>query len=571
MRRLRDQLGLLLITLVALSVAACVLVTARILVSDKRDYAVELGSLAAPAAAAALGSYFESLHSQIRLLEASPGRPPGGTLEGVAILERHAGGRRSWSRVLDPELREVPSLGDAAAEAIRRAGDGRAVFPVANAKNPGRAMLVLVARAGAAAYLAWIHPGAVDRQLERAGALPGYLVGADGAVLASNGAARKSALPSGFREAVSGALAQPAAPSLLSWELKGEGIDLQATLAQVPGLSSLAVTTVAPATEMSRLARRVLGAIAPFAVVVALLAISAGLVFAARIARPLEELTRATGRIARGDWKGALPRASSNEVGRLVVAFEHMGRELGVREEELRKAQQELIRSERLAALGKFSAGVAHEVKNPLGSILGYAQLLQRRLQEPEGSPARTYLNNIADETRRASKIITELLTFARQKPPALVEAELAPSVERVLSSLAPEATAAGVSLERAPGDEGARARLDPEQIHQVLLNLVTNAIHAVSTSPTGARRVSLAVVRDGGQVGFRVSDRGCGIAPGDLPKIFEPFFSTKEVGKGTGLGLSICDGIVSQHAGTIAVRSEQGHGSEFTVWLPAA
>lgn len=569
MRRLRDQLGLLLIVLVALSVAACVLVTARILVSDKRDYAVELASLAAPAAAAALGSYFESLHSQIRLFDASPGRLPSGTLEGVAILERHAGGKRTWVKVLDSSLPETPSLGDAAAEAIARTGDGRAVFQVARARNPGNAMLVLVARAGAAAYLAWIHRRAVDRHLERMGALPGYVLGADGAVLASNSAARKSELPRGLSEAASRALAHPAAPTLLSWELESRGLDLQVALARVPGLSGMAVTTIAPATEISRLARRVLGAIAPFATAVAALAIAAGLTFAARIVRPIEELTRATGRIARGDWQGALPRASSNEVGRLVMAFERMGRELAAREEELRKAQQELISSERLAALGKFSAGVAHEVKNPLGSILGYTQLLQRRVQEPDGSVVRTYLTNIADETRRASKIITDLLMFARQKPPVLVEADLAPAVERALDALATEAAAAGVSLERAPGEEGARARLDAEQMHQVLLNLVTNAIHAVSAGPSGAKRVSLAIVRAEGQVGFRVSDTGCGIAAADLPKIFEPFFSMKEVGKGTGLGLSICDGIVSQHRGRIAVRSEPGRGSEFIVWLP--
>ncbi|MEK7689765.1 MAG: ATP-binding protein, partial [Bdellovibrionota bacterium] len=344
-----------------------------------------------------------------------------------------------------------------------------------------------------------------------------------------------------------------------------------AALAPIPGVRGALVLVHVPATEVLALATQALRGSLPFVVGVAFFAVFLGFAFSRQIVRPIEELTDATARIAEGNWAVHLQDTSvqrRDELGTLVAAFQKMGVELASREMALKKASEELLRSEKLATLGQFSAGVAHEVKNPLNVILGYAQLIQMKNSWNEESAK--YLGFIMDETRRASRIITELLTFARQKAPILEKMPARALVDRALELIGPQAERAGVRLSAEIMDPDVQVEADRDQIYQVLLNLVTNSIQALEegTEPR-EKQVRITLRRQDARVAIEVRDTGPGIPPENLSRLFEPFFSTKGVGKGTGLGLSLCHGIVEQHRGRIEVESELGVGTVFRVLLP--
>jgi signal transduction histidine kinase len=236
--------------------------------------------------------------------------------------------------------------------------------------------------------------------------------------------------------------------------------------------------------------------------------------------------------------------------------------------EELRRAHQELReniegmkRAERLYALGQLSAGLAHEIRNPLASIEGAAAVVQRERESEERR--REFLDIIQKESRRLNQLLTSFLSFARPSPPDLKTVE----IDGLLDSVIVLAQHAGESRRRdlkkdiQPGL--ARLECDPEQLKQVLLNLVMNAIQA---TPQGGT-VLLAAQGDGNKVTIDVHDQGCGISKDCLDRIFDPFFTTKETG--TGLGLSLAHQIVSQHGGTLTVARNSADGVTMRVSLP--
>ncbi len=237
---------------------------------------------------------------------------------------------------------------------------------------------------------------------------------------------------------------------------------------------------------------------------------------------------------------------------------------------ELQEAQQQLVQSEKLAALGRFAAGVAHEVKNPLAIILGGVDLLRSEVANPTDD-AKTSFELIERSVHRADTIVRDLLKFAR---PSTLQKERVKPEELVNGTLALLAYS-GALKEIEAATQFAHGRLeldvDKNQIQQVLLNLFMNAVDAMRA---GGRLVvsTAAEASDGRQhCVIEVADTGEGIAPENLRKLFEPFFTTKRDRKGTGLGLSISKTIVESHAGRVAVRSELGKGTVFTVVLPAA
>jgi two-component system NtrC family sensor kinase len=235
--------------------------------------------------------------------------------------------------------------------------------------------------------------------------------------------------------------------------------------------------------------------------------------------------------------------------------------------EELKKSQDIIRRADRLSALGTLAAGIAHEVRNPLVSIQTFFQLAPDRLHDEEFFT--TFLSMTANEVKRISDLITELLSFARSPTRQLGPVNLNDAVERVATLLEPEARKHHLKLLREFSDPILFVLADADQIKQVLINLILNAIQA--TQPGGVITLSTRAVRRSdtpfGQ--FEVRDTGAGMPPERLDHIFDPFFTTKD--KGTGLGLSIAHQIVMEHGGFISVDSQEGRGTGFFVDLPAA
>ena len=233
--------------------------------------------------------------------------------------------------------------------------------------------------------------------------------------------------------------------------------------------------------------------------------------------------------------------------------------------EQLKATQAQLIQVAKLAAVGELAAGVAHEINNPLTSVLGYAEWLIENV--PADSPFRGDLETIAKQARRTRDIVRNLLDFARQSKAQQQPTDINQVVQQTLDLIRQHVEKSQVVIEEEYAPHLAPLSLDGGQIKQVFLNLVTNAIQAM---PQGGRlRVNTAQMGD--EVVVAVSDSGMGIPPEALDRIFDPFFTTKPVGQGTGLGLSVSLGIVREHSGRITVESQLGQGSTFQVWRPAA
>ncbi|MGH7375893.1 MAG: sensor histidine kinase [Candidatus Methylomirabilales bacterium] len=249
--------------------------------------------------------------------------------------------------------------------------------------------------------------------------------------------------------------------------------------------------------------------------------------------------------------------------------------------EELKQSQHLLVRQEKLASLGRLAAGLAHELNNPLSSVAGFAEALQRRAggegvaDQPGATEFQEYLTMIQAEVSRAAAIVRRLLDFARQRAPAFGPIDLQGVVAEAVSFVERQASLANQRITVAPFPEAYEVLGDPQMLQQVFLNLLTNALDAIEGDGEiriAARRQEEAVGRGLGRASVAVSDNGSGISPENLARVFDPFFTTKEVGKGTGLGLAICQSIVEQHGGTIEVQSEGlGKGTVVTVRLPLA
>ncbi|MHC1788078.1 sensor histidine kinase [Solidesulfovibrio sp.] len=240
-------------------------------------------------------------------------------------------------------------------------------------------------------------------------------------------------------------------------------------------------------------------------------------------------------------------------------------------ERELHDLDMRLLQSQKLAAIGELSSGIAHEINNPLAIITQEIDLA-RELFGPGGCPdpgdlgdIRDSLDEISRQVVRCRQITHKLLNFARKMEPVIQEETLERVIEDMALLVEREAKGRGVAIVRAYDASLPPVRTDVPLLRQVILNLLTNALHA---TPQGGS-ITLATRPQNGQVVIEVRDTGCGIPPENLPKIFNPFFTTKEPGKGTGLGLSVSHGIVARLGGTLTAQSTPGHGATFTVALP--
>jgi two-component system NtrC family sensor kinase len=239
--------------------------------------------------------------------------------------------------------------------------------------------------------------------------------------------------------------------------------------------------------------------------------------------------------------------------------------ELAARVLEIEASQEQLLQAGKLAAVGQLVSGVAHELNNPLAIIVGQAQLLSRRLVDPDHVQR---LDRIRASSMRAAKIVRELRTFVSPRPREVTLVDLRDVIARILVLREDALRVSGIALVREIAASVARVRGDASQLEHVLLNLVLNAEQALAGRPEG--RIAVRLHAHEGRVRVAVADTGPGIPADVLPRIFEPFFSTKPVGQGTGLGLSICYSIVQSHGGRLTADSRPGLGATFVVDLPA-
>jgi signal transduction histidine kinase len=299
-----------------------------------------------------------------------------------------------------------------------------------------------------------------------------------------------------------------------------------------------------------------------------LLALSAllSLIWSRRTTKPIEQLSRATRIVAKGEFNIHVERTSQDEIGDLADSFNQMASELNTRETALKEAQSALVHSEKMAAFGQLGAGIAHEVKNPLAGILGFAQLSLRKVKKD--NPLHKNLSIIEKETKRCKTIIENLLKFARQEKLSQDRLEINPIVEDAIAIVEHQLGIHNVKVESELLPDLPPIIGNANQIQQVLMNLLINAQQAMQENP-GLVKVTTARTETK-QVEIRVLDNGPGIPEEIQERLFEPFFTTKSTGEGTGLGLSVTYGIIKDHKGDIRVESEVGKGTIFVITLPA-
>jgi signal transduction histidine kinase len=348
------------------------------------------------------------------------------------------------------------------------------------------------------------------------------------------------------------------------------------------------------------------------------------------LVKPLKDLVRLTQKISEGDFSQTIERTPKdvtfkNEIGQLISSFNRMIERLKENQEsienylnslesankKLKQAQEELIRSEKLASIGRFAAGVAHEVGNPLGAILGYTSILER--EDIHREEAQDYLKRIEKEIERINRILRELLDFSKPSKFEIRDVEVNTVLENTLSLLSHQKTFKNIETQLELEPDLPMIKGDESQLSQVFINILLNAIDAMpnggylkiqtenfvverylgddfqpiypprrkgdpmesdysrlrKSDPFSALFTKF--LKEDRLVKIRISDTGVGIEPDNLERIFDPFFTTKEPDKGTGLGLSVSLSIIESMNGRIRVESEIGKGSAFEIYFPAS
>ena len=335
----------------------------------------------------------------------------------------------------------------------------------------------------------------------------------------------------------------------------------------------------------------IIGALSLGFVIFALLAIN---FFVWRLIHvPLRDLETGARRLSSGNLEQPIPVRSEDEFGELAASFNSMtaalrnsqqelrewGRTLEEKVEkrtrELRVAEAEAARGEKLASVGLLAAGIAHELNNPLTGILTFSHLIREKM--PDGSPDAEDLDLVIRETKRCAAIIRRLLDFAREKTPEKKFADLNQIIEDTVRIVERPANLRDIEITMDLDRDLPPAWVDADLIKQVIMNMLVNAQHAIEEKGSITIRSGRAPVAMSPEPGAKpvpmvelsIIDTGCGIPEKNLKRIFDPFFTSKALGKGTGLGLSVSHGIVSAHGGSIKVESTVAEGSTFRVYLP--
>jgi two-component system NtrC family sensor kinase len=278
-----------------------------------------------------------------------------------------------------------------------------------------------------------------------------------------------------------------------------------------------------------------------------------------KIVRPLRVIESTTWRIAQGDFKPLPVLDTRDETQRVVEAFNRMVAEL-------EKRQDQLVQGKKMSSLGVLTAGIAHQLNNPLNNISTSCQIILEELDDGDKELLRKLLTNVEQEVYRARDIVKGLLEFSRVRDFALKTVPLEEVVNRSVRLISSQVPPGIDVVTEVPGD--LILELDPQRMQEVFLNLLMNAIQAIK-EPPGEVKISARLDIQKREVVITVADTGVGIPQEELDRIFDPFFTTKEVGVGTGLGLSIVYGIIEKHHGRVSVESKLGEGTRFTIRMP--
>lgn len=311
-------------------------------------------------------------------------------------------------------------------------------------------------------------------------------------------------------------------------------------------------------------ARQLLSDLIIVGLIIVFIAAISAVVVSRKFTAPLESLSAGVRKIAKGDFDVKVDISSRDEIGQLADSFNDMASELLERERSLKSAQLALVQSEKMAAVGTLSAGLAHEVKNPLSAVLGYAQLAKRKLSQPD--VIKKHLDIIENETRRCNEIIGNLMQFSRQEKGEFTDVAINEVVEKSVGIVDHQLGLKNVHVNTKLAPDIPEIIGNSNQLQQVLMNLAINAQQAME--PDGGT-VDIATYFDNDNVYISVSDTGPGISEEVVEKIFEPFFTTKAAGEGTGLGLSVTYGIIRDHKGYIRVERADSGGARFVIALP--
>ena len=281
--------------------------------------------------------------------------------------------------------------------------------------------------------------------------------------------------------------------------------------------------------------------------------------------RPLQRITLAAVQVTEGEYGTEVDlRKSNDEIGLLAESFNEMSRKMSSDIEKLRNLNEQLIRTEKLAAMGTLAAGVAHEVNNPLASISSLIQMMQ--LKNDLDEKTRENLKLISTQIQRITRVTRDMMDFARARPAAKSAVDINKIIETSLRLASFDKSFQNLKLNKALDENLPKVFADSDQLQQVFLNLFLNARDAM---PAGGE-IAIKTGQTNGAVQIEISDSGTGIEEKDVKKIFDPFFTTKPTGKGTGLGLAVCYGIITAHGGKIEVFSGESGGTIFSIFLPA-
>ena len=285
--------------------------------------------------------------------------------------------------------------------------------------------------------------------------------------------------------------------------------------------------------------------------------------------KPIGALVTATKKLAGGNLTQQVHlKKAPPEIAALGNAFNSMATSISERDQELRnRATEEIMKSERLAMIGQLAAGVAHEINNPLGSILLLNRLVLNKC--PSGSIMVENTQRIEREVKRCQNIVQGLLEFARKRDPKAKTIDLNTLLDKTIALVENQSMFHNISIVKDYKTDLPPVTVDPSQLQQVFMNIVINAVDAMEGWGTLTLRTKVDEVS--GTVDVSFQDTGCGMAKETLDRIFEPFYTTKDVGRGTGLGLSISLGLVQRNGGEIRVYSQPGEGSRFIVALPGS
>jgi two-component system NtrC family sensor kinase len=309
--------------------------------------------------------------------------------------------------------------------------------------------------------------------------------------------------------------------------------------------------------ESNLIKGRILSSLGLISIIVASLSILMVFLAAKVLSDPIRHMTSVIRDIKRGHFHRQMEITSRDELGELALTFNRMTSHL----QRNRELEASLAQQGKMASLGILSSGVAHEINNPLGVILGYAGYLENKL-DPE-DPNHHFIHEIKRESKRCKKIVQDLLNYARTPQPEFAETDLNQLLDQIISFAANHTDMHGVQVTKHFADDLPTLSIDGDQIRQVAINLILNAGAAM----IDGGQLTVSTAHEEGDAVITFVDTGSGIDEADLERIFEPFYTTKE--RGTGLGLAITRQIIEQHHGSIQMTSRPKHGTTVTIRLP--